>query len=97
MTVKRKNPYIGSSLESLLKETGDYDTCNTLAIKEVLAWQLQQIMKEQGLSKQEMAKRMDTSRAALDRLLDPENTAVTLNTMIKAAATVGKNIRIEFF
>ena len=95
MTIKSKNPAIGSSLEEFLKEDGIYDNCNSKAIKEVLAWQLQQVMKEKGISKMAMAEKMKTSRAALDRLLDPKNTAVTLNTMIKAATTIGKSIRIE--
>ena len=89
------NTAIGSSLEDFLKEEGIYEECHTQAIKEVLAWQLQQFMQEKGLSKVEMAQQMQTSRAALDRLLDPDNTAVTLHTMIKAAAVVGKSIRLE--
>ncbi len=92
---KSKHPAIGSSLEDFLKEDGIYDECNNKAIKEVLAWQLQKAMKEKGISKMAMAERMKTSRAALDRLLDPSNTAVTLNTMMRAAATIGKTIRIE--
>lgn len=95
MTVKSKHPAIGSSLKDFLHEDGIYDECNSKAIKEVLAWQLQQVMKEKGISKVAMAKKMQTSRAALDRLLDPTNTAVTLNTMMRAAATIGKNIRVE--
>jgi antitoxin HicB len=89
------NTAVGSSLEDFLKEEGIYEECHTQAVKEVLAWQLQQFMQEKGLSKVEMAQQMQTSRAALDRLLDPNNTAVTLRTMIKAAAVVGKSIRVE--
>jgi antitoxin HicB len=95
MTVKSKNSAVGSSLEGFLQEEGMYDECNAKAIKEVLAWQLQQVMKEKGLSKMAMAESMKTSRAALDRLLDPRNTAVTLHTMMKAAATIGKSIKLE--
>ncbi len=95
MTAKSKHPAIGSSLEDFLKEDGIYYECNNKAIKEVLAWQLQQVMKEKGISKVAMAEKMQTSRAALDRLLDPENTAVTLNTMMRAAATIGKSLRVE--
>jgi len=95
MTVKQKNAALGSSLEDFLKEDGIYDDCNNKAIKEVLAWQLQQEMKDKGISKIAMAERMKTSRAALDRLLDPANTAVTLNTMMRAASTIGKSLRIE--
>jgi antitoxin HicB len=86
---------IGSSLEDFLHEEGIYEECHTQAVKEVLAWQLQQLMQEKGLSKADLAHQMQTSRAALDRLLDPSNTAVTLHTMMKAAAAVGKRIRLE--
>ena len=95
MTKELENTAIGSSLEDFLKEEGIYEECHTKAVKEVLAWQLQQVMQERGLSKVEMAQQMQTSRAALDRLLDPDNTAVTLHTMMKAAAAVGKRIRLE--
>jgi predicted XRE-type DNA-binding protein len=95
MTNELHNPAIGSSLEDFLKEEGIYEECRTKAVKEVLAWQIQQLMQEKGLSKAEMAQQMQTSRAALDRLLDPDNTAVTLRTMMKAAAAVGKSIRLE--
>ena len=95
MTQEVKNAAIGSSLEDFLKEEGIYEECHTKAVKEVLAWQLQQVMQEKGLSKMQMARQMQTSRAALDRLLDPENTAVTLHTMMKAAAVVGKSIKLE--
>ena len=95
MTEELKNKAIGSSLEDFLKEEGIYEECHTKAVKEVLAWQLQQLMQERRLSKVEMARQMQTSRAALDRLLDPDNTAVTLHTLMKAAATLGKSIRLE--
>jgi transcriptional regulator with XRE-family HTH domain len=65
------------------------------AVKRVLAWQLEQAMKEQGLTKVEMAKRMKTSRAQLDRLLDPENDKVQLSTMQRAATAVGRKLRLE--
>lgn len=65
------------------------------AIKRVLARQVDAAMKEQNVSKIEMAKRMKTSRAALDRLLDPENESVTLSTLRKAATAIGREIRLE--
>ena|SRR2546429_1924709 len=95
MTQEVKNAAIGSSLEDFLKEEGIYEECHTKAVKEVLAWQLQQVMQKKGLSKMQMARQMQTSRAALDRLLDPDNTAVTLHTMMRAAAVVGKSIKLE--
>ena len=68
---------------------------DAIAIKRVLAWQIFQLMQEKGLTKTAMAQEMNTSRASLDRLLDPENTSVTLNTMVNAAKAVGKRLRIE--
>lgn len=94
-TGKRKRSSIGSSLEDFLREEGVYEACNARAVKEVLALQLQTAMRKNGLSKIAMATRMRTSRAALDRLLDPGNTAVTLHTLMRAAETVGRRVRLE--
>ena len=91
--MKKKN--IGSFLDSWLREEGIYEEATTAAIKRVLARQLEAAMKKQRLSKAEMARRMQTSRAALDRLLDHENDAVTLSTLRKAALAVGREIRLE--
>jgi len=91
--MKKKN--IGSSFDSWLREEGLYDAASNAAIKRVVARQVEAAMQEKGLTKAEMAKRMHTSRAALDRLLDPENDAVTLNTLQKAAAAVGRELRLE--
>jgi DNA-binding Xre family transcriptional regulator len=88
------NPYIGSSLDELLEEDNILAEVDTVALKRVLAWQISQAMISKGLSKTEMAKAMKTSRAALNRLLDPENTAVTLNTMERAARAVGKQLKL---
>jgi antitoxin HicB len=90
-----KNPYIGSSLDDLLKEDGVLAEVNTVALKRVLAWQVLQEMKKRGLSKSQMAVAMNTSRPALDRLLDPNNISVTLKIMERAAAILGKRLRIE--
>jgi DNA-binding Xre family transcriptional regulator len=91
--MKKKN--IGSSFDSWLREEGIYDEASANAIKRVVARQVEAAMQERGLSKSEMARRMHTSRAALDRLLDPENDAVTLSTLQKAAAVVGRELRLE--
>jgi len=88
--MKKKN--IGSSFDDWLREEGLYEETTAVAIKRVLARQISREMEDQKLSKSEMAKRMHTSRAALDRLLDPENDAVTLNTLSKAATAVGRQI-----
>jgi len=91
--MKKKN--IGSSFDSWLREEGVYEEVTASAIKRVLARQIKAAMKEKNFSKAEMARRMYTSRAALDRLLDPEYDAVTLNTLRKAAAAVGRELRLE--
>ncbi len=91
--MKKKN--IGSSFDSWLREEGIYEEVTATAIKRVLARQVEMAMKEKNFSKAEMARRMHTSRAALNRLLDPENDAVTLSTLQKAAIVVGREIRLE--
>jgi hypothetical protein len=90
-----ENPHIGSSFSDFLKEEGFYEEVTAHAIKRVLAWQIEQAMKEQGITKVEMAKRMKTSRAQLDRLLDPENDKVQLDTVQRAAAAVGRKLHME--
>jgi antitoxin HicB len=90
-----KEKHLGSSFDSWLREEGIYEVITSKAIKRVLARQVEQAMKEQNVSKSEMAKRMHTSRAALNRLLDPENDAVTLGTLQKAATAIGREIRLE--
>jgi len=89
------NPNIGSSLEDFLEEEGRLEEATEIAIKRVLAWQIDQAMKQQRLSRAEMARRMKTSRSQLDRLLDPAHTAVTLSTMTHAAAVLGKRLRLD--
>ncbi len=88
--------YIGSDFDDFLKEEGLLEHCQAVAVKRVLAYQLEQFMTENRLSKTEMASRMQTSRAAVDRLLNPDNTAITLDSMLKVAATVGKQLSISF-
>lgn len=89
------NPHIGSSFESFLEEEGIAEEVNAAAIKRVLAWQITEAMKAQGISKNQMAKRMQTSRAYLDRFLDPDNDKVQLDTLQRAAAAVGRKLRLE--
>ncbi|HVU19786.1 MAG TPA: hypothetical protein VHE09_03580 [Rhizomicrobium sp.] len=93
-TKKKANPHRGSTFESFLKEEGIYEEVTATAMKRVLAWQIAQAMKKQRVTKSAMAKRMRTSRAALDRLLDADNTSVTLQTMGRAAAVLGKELSI---
>jgi antitoxin HicB len=93
--VKKRNQHIGSSLDEFLKEEGILEEARAVALKETLAWQVQQAMEKDKISKVEMARRMHTSRAALDRLLDPANASVTLQTLTRAAHAVGRDLRIE--
>lgn len=95
MTKRRKNPHHGSTLDSFLKEEGVLEEFRAAAIKEVIAWQIQQAMKKKKLSKNKMAALMDTSRAQLDRLLDPKQGNVTLETLHRAAQVLGRELRIE--
>ena len=90
----KRNPHIGSTLEDFLKEEGLHEEATNFAVKRVLAWQIEQAMKEKGLTKAEMARRMGTSRAHLDRLLDPENDRVQLDTVNRAATIVGLRLRL---
>jgi antitoxin HicB len=90
-----QNPHIGSSFEDFLAEQGILEECEAGALKEVLALQIEATMRTLGLNKVQMARRMHTSRAQLDRLLDPGNTSVTLNTMQRAAAVLGKRVRLD--
>jgi antitoxin HicB len=89
------NPHFGSSFDDWLKEQGIYEEVTTHAIKRVLAWQIEQAMKAQGISKAEMARRMHTSRTQLDRLLDPDNDKVQLDTVQRAAAAIGRTLKFE--
>lgn len=90
-----ENPHTGSSLNDFLKEKGLYEECTAITIKRVLARQLESEMKRQNLTKTEMARLMQTSRAQLDRLLDPEKTGVSIETITRAATVVGRQLRIE--
>ena len=87
-------PRVGSTLDDLLKEEGIYEETQTRAIKEVVAWELAEAMKAQSLSKTRMAALLKTSRSQVDRLLDPTSD-VTLSTLQRAAALVGRKVQIE--
>jgi antitoxin HicB len=89
------NRYTGSSFDDFLFEEDLYEECTAIAIKRVLARQLAEEIKRQNLTKTEMAKQMQTSRAQLDRLLDPEKTGVSIETITRAASVVGRKVRIE--
>jgi predicted XRE-type DNA-binding protein len=86
---------IGSSFESFLEEDGLLEAVDEAAIKEVIAWQIAEAMKQRNLTKSAMADAMQTSRTQVNRLLDPSNTGVALHTLYRAAAVLGKKLRIE--
>ena len=86
--------HMGSSIDEFLKEEGIFEEAQALAIKEVVAWQLAEAMKEQKISKNKMATLLKTSRTQVDRLLDPKND-ITLSSLQRAAAMVGRRVSIE--
>ncbi|MCL2716111.1 MAG: helix-turn-helix domain-containing protein [Alphaproteobacteria bacterium] len=86
---------LGQRFEDFLKEEGTYDQSVAIAAKRVIAWQLRQIMEEQNISRVAMAEQLQTSRSQMNRLLDPENDAVTLATLTRAAQAVGRTLRLE--
>ena len=95
MTKNKSNHHIGSDFDQFLEEEGILSEVEIVAAKRVIAYQITELMKNKRLSKTAMAAKMRTSRAVLDRLLDPENTGVTLKTLGKAAAVLGKKIHIS--
>jgi len=92
---KKVRSAIGSSFESFLREQGLYEEVREVAAKTVLAWQISQEMKRQKLSKAAMARKLGTSPTEIYRVLDPRNDAVSLATLKKAAAALGKRLHLE--
>ncbi|EQD36117.1 hypothetical protein B1A_17998 [mine drainage metagenome] len=88
------NRHIGSSLDDFLKEEGIFEETQAIAIKEVVAWQLADAMEKQSMSKTRLAVLLKTSRSQVDRLLDPTRD-VTLSSLQRAAALVGRKVQIE--
>ena len=86
---------IGSDFDDFLKQEGLYEEVTAGAVKRVLTQQITEAMKAGDISKSEMARRMRTSRSQLDRLLDPANTKIRLDTLFKAARAVGRSVRLE--
>jgi DNA-binding Xre family transcriptional regulator len=91
----RTKSRIGSSFDDFLEDEGVYNEVETVAVKRVIAWQLEEAMKARRMSKLQMARRMKTSRSQLDRLLDPSHSGVTLETLARAAQVLGRHIRVE--
>jgi len=94
VAVKKKTHW-GSTLDDFLKEEGIYEETKAQVAKEMIAWQIEQAMKKKGLTKKRMAELMETSRTQVDRLLNPKDHNVTLATLEKAAAVVGRQLRLE--
>ena len=89
------NPHIGSTLGEFLEDQGILAECQAEAIKRVVAWQLEQYIEDTGMTKVELAKKLETSRAALDRLLDGSNTSVSLHSLAKAAEVMNKRLEVN--
>ena len=86
--------HMGSSLDDFLKEEGIFEEAQAQAVKEVVAWQLTEAMKKKKISKNKMARLLKTSRTQVDRILDPKND-ITLGSLQRAAAIVGRRVMIE--
>ncbi len=91
--MKKRN--VGSAFDDFLREENLLERAQATAIKRVIAYQIAEEMKQRKLSKTEMADKMKTSRAALERLLDPSNSSVTLSTLERAASALGKKLKVE--
>jgi hypothetical protein len=92
---RKKIDYSGSTFDNFLEAEGIREEVEAVALKRVLAWQLEQAMREQQKTKRAMAKQLHTSRSQLDRLLDPRNVSVTLDTIARAAKALGKRLIIR--
>ena len=92
---QESNPYLGSHFDDFLREEGLYAEVNAGAAKKLLALQLSQALQENSITKTELASRMRTSRSVINRLLDPADLALNLQTVSKAAAALGKKIEIR--
>jgi predicted XRE-type DNA-binding protein len=93
--VAKSNPHRGSTLDDFLQEEGIREQATAVAVKRVLAWQLQQAMQQRRLTKTQMAKLMATSRAQLDRVLNPDDGNVTLDSLQRAAKVLGRGLKLE--
>ena len=91
----KKNQHRGPSLDSFLIEEGLHDELKAIVAKETIAWQLQQAMKKQHISKKKLAELMETSRTQVNRILDPKTGNVTLETLQRAAKIVGRGLKVE--
>ena len=95
MKKRKTHPRVGGHFEDFLRDEGRLEEATAIAIKRVLAWDLQRAMRAAGVSQAEMARRMKTSRAVVRRLLDDEDPSVTLATISRAAIALGKRIELR--
>ena len=93
--MKLNKKHVGSSLESFLEEDGILESATTKAVKRVVAWQLTEEMKARRMTKQRLAELMHTSRAQIDRILDPEKGNITIESLQRAAAFLGRRVKLE--
>lgn len=89
-----KNRHRGSSFDDFLKEEGLFEECNAEAVKRVIAFQLERELKKQKLTKTQLAKKMHTSRAAVNRIFDPKKSC-SLKSLVTASAALGKQLRLS--
>ena len=92
---EKRNPYLGSSVADFFAADGLLEEIEAAAIKRVIALELQLELDRKQMTKTELARRLDTSRSQLDRILDPSNESITLNTLMKAAALLGKRLHVS--
>ena len=90
-----KNKTLGSSFNDFLEEEGIAEEVESGAVKKFIAYQLQEAIASENISKTQLAARLHTSRAAIDRLLDPDNDSVTIQTLKRVAAVLGKKLKME--
>ncbi|MCK4488042.1 MAG: XRE family transcriptional regulator [Desulfobacterales bacterium] len=90
-----KNKHLGTNFDDFLKDEGNLAETEAAAVKRVVAFQIEQMMKKEHLSKTSLAMKMRTSRSALERLLDPSNVSITLQTLERAALALDKRLKIE--
>ena len=95
MKKRKSHPRVGSDFEDFLREEGRLEEATAVAIKRVLAWEIQRAMQAAGISQAEMARRMKTSRAVVRRLLDEKDPSITLATISRAALALGKQIELR--
>jgi antitoxin HicB len=95
MKAKQKNPHVGGDFEDYLEAKGEKDEATALALKRVLSWEISQAMKKANVSQAELARRMKTSRAVVHRLLNQDDPSVTLATISRAAAALGRAVKLR--